>query len=279
MAPRKINGSTALPEAQPLSRRILEIPVSQITPDPNQSFDPAALDPLTRSIETRGLPQPVVVQRTAGDRYILVAGERRFRACRKAGVASILAVVTGGDPLEVAIIENLQREDLGAIEEAEALQSLAEKSRSTHQCLARIVGKSRVAVTESLALLSLPESIRRECRMSDIASKSQLLQIARERDPRRQAALWTALRNHALTVRDARRARQESPHARSRSSVRRIELPALDASVTVSVRRSHASEEEMAEALRRALARLDSGVDGAGGDPPRQEDRLHPLSA
>jgi len=143
-----------------------EVPIASIDPNPHQPrtfFDEEALVTLTSSIRAVGVLQPVLV-RPAGDRFELVAGERRWRAAKRAGLPTIPAVVrTVGDAsaLEHALVENLHREDLNPLEEAAAFQQLIEDFGMTHEDLAQRVGKSRSAVSNTLRLFQLPPSIQK----------------------------------------------------------------------------------------------------------------------
>src|SRR4029078_10115341 len=139
------------------------------------------LSELIASIAEKGILEPLVV-RQRGERFQIVAGERRYQASVQAGLRELPVVIREADDaevLELALIENLQRKDLTAFEESEALHGLADKCGYTHEDLARRLGKSRTAVTESLTLRSMPEEVRRLCRLADISAKSLLLQIVR----------------------------------------------------------------------------------------------------
>lgn len=142
-----------------------EIPVDRITPNPYQPrkhFDATALDELKISIAEFGVLVPIIV-RARGDGYELVAGERRWRACAALGRATIPAIVRGSDDrltLEVAIIENLQRENLNPLEEAAGFQNLIDEFGFTQDQLAARLGKSRPAIANTLRLLGLPDQIK-----------------------------------------------------------------------------------------------------------------------
>lgn len=144
---------------------LMLLPVAQIEPHPDQPrrhFDETALDELAASIAARGVIQPVVVRPLGAGRYQLVAGERRWRASQRARVHEIPAIVRQLDEREVtalALIENLQREDLNPIEEARAYQKLAERDGLTQQEIARFVDKSRSHVANIMRLLTLPEEV------------------------------------------------------------------------------------------------------------------------
>jgi ParB family chromosome partitioning protein len=146
---------------------LVEVPVGSVEPNPHQPrsrFDDDGLAELAASIRELGVLQPILVRPVGSDTYQLIAGERRWRAAQRAGLATIPAVVRSADDertLAEALVENLQREDLGALEEAAAFQRLIEEFGLTHDQVAARVGKSRSAVTNTLRLLHLPASIQR----------------------------------------------------------------------------------------------------------------------
>ncbi len=146
--------------------QLLEIPVGEITPNPHQPrvhFDEASLADLSDSIRELGVLQPLLVRPAEQGGYTLIAGERRWRAARRAGLATVPAVVRTTDDLtsvEQALVENLHREDLTPLEEAAAYQQLIEDFEMTHEQVAVRVGKSRATVTNVLRLLSLPPAIQ-----------------------------------------------------------------------------------------------------------------------
>jgi ParB family chromosome partitioning protein len=141
------------------------LPVAELVPNPHQPrrrFDEAALDELASSLSVRGLIQPIVVRPRDGA-YEIVAGERRWRAAQRArlhDVPVIIRTLDDAQTIELAIIENVQRQDLNAIDEAQAYQRLAIEYGHTQEALARIVGKSRSHVANLLRLLDLPETVR-----------------------------------------------------------------------------------------------------------------------
>lgn len=151
----------------PAGRQVVEVPLEAIAPNPDQprkSFNEATLEALAASIRVHGVVQPIIVQALPGGGYQLVAGERRLRASRLAGKATVPALVveapTGARSLEVALIENVQRENLGPLEEAAAYEELLARGQLTHQELADRMGKSRAAITNSLRLLELPDGVK-----------------------------------------------------------------------------------------------------------------------
>ncbi len=152
--------------ASPSRSAELRLEVSKIRPNPQQprrSFDEAGLDELARSMKAQGLLQPVVVRPLPGGQFELIAGERRWRAAQRAGIHQIPAVVRDVPDeklLELALIENLQREELNAIEEAEAYRILVDDLELTHNEIAERVGKQRTTVANALRLLNLPELVK-----------------------------------------------------------------------------------------------------------------------
>ncbi|MGB5102279.1 MAG: ParB/RepB/Spo0J family partition protein [Steroidobacteraceae bacterium] len=241
--------------------KVVNIPVEAITPNPDQPrtyFDPEALHDLTESIRERGVLQPIIVRRTGDSTFTLIAGERRWRASTAAGLAKIPALIRQKeDPAEIALIENLQRENLNAIEEADSLQRLKERRKLTDEQLGKIIGKSRGSVTESLSLTRLPEDIKGECRTSDKFTKSQLLQVIRQPNSEAQRNLWQAMRDGNVTVREARKT-SKSSSSKSGPKPYKHKFQPDDRTFTVLVtfRKSRPSEDEIRQALRDALKHL-----------------------
>lgn len=154
------------PAAQPVRDASLEVDLDLLTPNrfqPRVMFDDVRLQELADSIKTNGIIQPIVVRRR-GAQYEIIAGERRWRAAQRAGILRVPVVVrevADDNLLQVALIENIQREDLNPVEEAAALQRLIDEFGMTHQRVAEAVGRSRAAVTNLLRLLSLSDEVRR----------------------------------------------------------------------------------------------------------------------
>lgn len=146
---------------------LVEVPVTAVSPNPNQPrrhFDEEGLTELAASISEMGVLQPILVRPLGEGTYELIAGERRLRAAQRAGITTIPAVVRMTDDagsVEQALVENLHREDLTALEEAMAYQQLLEDFELTHDQIATRVGKSRSAITNSLRLLGLPPAVQR----------------------------------------------------------------------------------------------------------------------
>ena len=158
---------TAVTAPPPAPAGLAEIPIEQISPNPYQPrkvFNEASIEELARSVREHGIVQPLVVTR-AGDRFKLIAGERRFRAAMKAGLRTVPVVIKEmmkeGDALQIALIENIQREDLNPMEEASAYHQLHEEFGLTQDEISRRVGKERSTVANFLRLLKLPDAVKK----------------------------------------------------------------------------------------------------------------------
>lgn len=187
-----------------------ELPINEIVPNrdqPRKTFDETALAELAESIKQHGVLQPLLVRPLAAGGYQLVAGERRWRACRMAGLTQVPVVIkelTDTETMEIAIIENLQREDLNPIEEAEGLQALIDKCGYTQEEVAASVGKSRPAIANSLRLLRLPEEVREMTKNGEISAGHARALLAFDND----AMMCECAKNivsKELTVRDVER--------------------------------------------------------------------------
>lgn len=176
-----------------------------IKPDPNQPrkvFEPKALKELSDSIKAKGVLQPVLVRKD-GEGFWLVAGERRYRAAKMAGLEEIPAIFTTGNPSEIALIENLQRENLNPFEEAQAYARMIDEFNYTHEMLAAAIGKARNTITQSLSLNKLPEEIKVACPRADIPKRT-LVEIAKMDSPEKMVALYNRVKDFNLTTDDVR---------------------------------------------------------------------------
>ena len=195
----------AAPDAAEAASGVGEIPVDAIRPNPHQprvKLRDQDLVELAASIEAHGVIQPVIVTRE-GDGYELIAGERRWRAARMAGLTSLPAIIKDAAPqemLELALVENLQREDLNALEQATAYQQLIEQFGLTHEEVARRVGKSRAAITNTLRLLGAARPVQEALLAGKISEGHARALLALERHKAQTAALKTILRKN-LSVR------------------------------------------------------------------------------
>ena len=185
----------------------ITLKISEIEPNKNQprrEFEPEALNELSESIAQHGVLQPLVVRPIFGGGYEIVAGERRFRAARMAGLNEVPVVVrelTDSEAMELALVENLQREDLSDLELAMGYDSLMKEYSMTQEQIAGIVNKSRSAVANTLRLLKLPESIKIMLKNSDITSGHARALLGLEKEDMLETAAKTIIDNN-LSVRE-----------------------------------------------------------------------------
>ncbi len=247
--------------------RVVEIPLLNCLPNPHQPrkvFNPTALKELADSITEHGLLQPITVKRDPKDAecFVIVAGERRYRAFQLLGQKTIPAIITSGKADEIALIENLQRESLTPMEEAEALLRLKEKYQYTQEELAKSIGKARTTITNLLKLNTLPKRIREECSMSNIANRSFLMELARVSEPKEQLALWKDAKERGVTVRQARikkqseKAQQTSDSQRVLSSGKRF-ISDLERLSSNKVQLSNERYEELLDIFNRFVTFMD----------------------
>ena len=187
---------------------VTEIPLKDIRPNPNQprrDFDETSLDELSASIKAKGVLTPVTV-RVVDTGFELVAGERRWRAsknCRKKTIpAYVIAVKDDAEMMEMALIENIQREDLNPLEESEAFAVLNSKFEMSHEAIAQSVGKKRVTVSNSLRLLKLPPDIRQSLRKGAITAGHARAILQAKTGPTMNR-IWQKILNQNLSVRGA----------------------------------------------------------------------------
>jgi ParB family chromosome partitioning protein len=236
------------------------VPIDQLDPNPNQPRQVMGdLSELMASITEKGILEPLVV-RQRGDRFQIVAGERRYQAAVQVGLRDLPVVIRDVDDtemLELALIENLQRKDLTPFEESEALQSLAERCGYTHEDLARRLGKSRTSVTESLTLNAMPEEVRNLCRLADISSKSLLLQVVRQDTPEKMTALIEKMTSQGGVTRQQLRDAAAKPKAgRPKHYVFAYRPTTKAFNLKLSFAKSRASRDEIIDALEAILREL-----------------------
>lgn len=189
-----------------LANTVAEIPVTSIEVNPYQpriEFDEEALAELSESLKIHGLIQPITVRRLAANQYQLISGERRLRASKLAGLEKIPAYVriaNDQEMLEMALVENIQREELNAIEIAHTYQRLIEECSLTHESLAKRVGKSRTLVTNFLRLLKLAPDIKKALQTKEI-TKGHAMALAQVEDIAVQLSILKQVKNLRLSVR------------------------------------------------------------------------------
>jgi ParB family chromosome partitioning protein len=199
---------------------ILRLPLEKLKPNPEQprkSFPEGSISELAESLKRHGLIQPILAEDAGDGSYLIVAGERRFRAAEKAGlreVPVILRSYSQENRLEIALIENVQREDLNPIEEAEAYKALMEMGGRSQEEIADAVGKSRSSVANALRLLKLPPPMIGSLRDGNL-SPGHARAILAIIDPRRRETLFKRILADGISVREAEAAALESNGARS----------------------------------------------------------------
>jgi len=182
------------------------VPIDEIYPNPDQPrkhFDEEALASLAESIRQHGLINPITVNESG----IILAGERRYRACRRLGMREVPVVKMNGS-MEISLVENLQREELHPLEEARGYQALVDGGY-THEDIAQRIGKDRSVVSHSLRLLDLPPDIQAECVTSHNVTKDQLLQVVSASSDDERRAVWASIKE-GKSARAIRRERKES---------------------------------------------------------------------
>lgn len=241
------------------------IPLELIEPNPDQ---PRAmlgnLEELTSSIREKGVLEPILVRAAGPNRYQIISGERRFRAASAAGLGEIPAIEMDADDreaLEIALVENIQRKDLTAFEEAEGFQLLQEKFGYTHEQISQVIGKSRTTITETLLINDVPDRIRALCLEAGIVSKSLLLQICRAGDETAMEQMVRRIAAGSVTREDLRRETREEearPAGRPKHFVFSLKDKSLPFSFNMTFKKSKVEKGEVIEALRAILKRLES---------------------
>jgi ParB family transcriptional regulator, chromosome partitioning protein len=245
------------------------IPVEDIDPNPHQPRQTLGdLSELVSSIREKGVLEPILV-RPRGSRFQIIAGERRYRAASQVGLAEIPCIVRDtddGEMMEIALVENLQRKDLNAFEEADGLRVLAERYGYTHERMAEKIGRSRTSITETLSLTAMPEEVRELCRLADIHSKSLLLQVVRQSDTPKMIALVERLQaqGNGATRAEARRivheAKPKGTRGRPRNFVFKYQPREKTFSLSLQFRKAQVPREEVVGALQAIIDELMAGT-------------------
>ena len=239
------------------------VAIDLLDPNPHQPRQVMGdLSELMASVAEKGIIEPLIV-RQRGGRYQIVAGERRYHAAVQVGLREVPVVVRDVDDAEVmelALIENLQRKDLTAFEEAEALHQLAQRCNYTHEDMARRLGKSRTSITESLSLTNMPDEVRNVCRLADITSKSILLQIVRQSDPQKMLALVERLTAQGgATRQQVRQETAKGKPARPKSFTFNFRPPTKTFALRMRFKKGKVDRAEIIEALESIIKELRAG--------------------
>ena len=236
------------------------VPIDQIDANPNQPRQVMGdLSELMASIAEKGIIEPLIV-RQRGRRFQIIAGERRYQAAVQVGLREIPIVIRESDDnevIEIALVENIQRKDLTAFEEAEALYSLATRCNYTHEDMARRLGRSRTAITESLSLNNMPDEVKNLCRLADIHSKSLLLQIVRQGDHQKMVALIEKIARDGGSTREEVRKEAAKPKAgRPKAFVFSYRAPSKAFKLQLRFTKSKVEREEVISALEAIIQEL-----------------------
>lgn len=235
------------------------IPIDKLVPNPGQPrIETGDLTDLISSIREKGVLEPLLVRPSDVGRFMIISGERRYRASLEAGLTELPCIEMDVDDravAEISLIENLQRKDLTPFEEADGLQALAEKFGYTHEEIARKIGKSRTSITEALSLALIPGDVRELCRRADMTSKSMLLQVVRQPDVDAMRAFVGTVREGGLTRDEARKVRQGKVK-KAKSYVFRYSAKNQSYSMTIKFRKSHVVKRDIESALKDALDHL-----------------------
>jgi ParB family transcriptional regulator, chromosome partitioning protein len=229
---RPLPAAGASPAASAAIEGLKTLPLAALKPNPDQprrSFSEESLAELASSLKTHGLLQPILVEEAGGGAYLIVAGERRYRAAGMAGLAEVPVIVRSFTPekrLEIALIENVQREDLNPVEEAEAYRSLMRMGPRSQEEVADIVGKSRSAVANSVRLLKLSEAVLAALREGSLSvgHAKALLSVV---DPSRRDILFARIVAEGISVRESETAASElnSPRPAAAKGAPKAEKP------------------------------------------------------
>ena len=252
------------PEGEAIGRLI---PIEDIEANPHQPRRSLGeLAELTASIREKGILEPLLVRTIEGRRYQIIAGERRYRAAVEAGLDEIPCIIresSDAETMELALIENLQRKDLTAFEEADGLLALAESHGYTHEKMAEKLGKSRSSITETLSLAAMPEEVRQMCRLADIQSKSLLIQVVRQTDSKKMMALLERFQKEGVSTRNEARqvvgGRKKASPGRPKNFVFRYQPKAKNFKLALQFRRSEVDRDEIIRALRAIIQELSEG--------------------
>jgi ParB family chromosome partitioning protein len=236
------------------------IAIEKLEPNPQQPrIEMGDLADLIASVKEKGILEPLLVRPSeVGGRYMIISGERRYRAAIEAELREVPCIemdVDDREVAEIALIENLQRKDLTPYEESEGLLALIERFSYTHEEVAQKVGKSRSSITETLSIASMPAEVRDQCRAANISSKSLLLQVARQNDQESMLDFVKRIATQGLNRDEARQARKQK-QTRAQPFVYRYQAPTRDFTIEVKFRRSSVEHEDLVRAVRTALEEL-----------------------
>ena len=243
------------------------VSVELLDPNPEQPrVEIGDLSELITSVKEKGVLEPLLVKPSQQKgRWMIIAGERRWRAATAAGLRDVPCIemdVDAASVAEIALIENMQRKDLTPWEEADGLAALCQRYGYTHEDVSKKVGKSRSTVTEAITLAAIPEEIREECRRADINVKSVLLQVVRQPDNDSMREMIKLLSKKDLTRDEARtlireRKNREAGAEITKPFIFRCHLPTPNVKVEVKFSKSEVEKAEIVNALKSVLRELE----------------------
>jgi ParB family chromosome partitioning protein len=242
------------------------LPIELIEPNAEQPRTQLGnIEELAASIREKGILEPILVRLIGPNRYQIISGERRYRAATLAGLDEIPAIeldVDDKEQLEIALIENIQRKDLTAFEEAEGLYVLQQKFGYTHEKISQVIGKSRTTVTETLLINEIPDRIRLMCREAGISNKSVLVQVARASSEEAMEQVVRAFAAGELSREDLRRQTAAKPEpkkaGRPKNFTYALKDKSLPFTLNLAFRKPNVEKSEVIEAVRELLKRLES---------------------
>ncbi len=223
------------------------------------------IEELAASIREKGVLEPILVRVIGPNRYQIISGERRYRAATLAGLDEIPAIeldVDDKEQLEIALIENIQRKDLTAFEEAEGLYVLQQKFGYTHEKISQVIGKSRTTVTETLLINDIPDRIRVMCREAGISNKSVLVQVARASSEEAMEQVVRAFAAGELSREDLRKQTASKPEpkkaGRPKNFTYALKDKSLPFTLNLAFKKPNVEKTEVIEAVRELLKRLEA---------------------
>ncbi|MBN2643878.1 MAG: ParB/RepB/Spo0J family partition protein [Desulfuromonadaceae bacterium] len=242
--------------------QLYQIPLNQLQPDPDQPrkhFSEEALEELTKTILEHGILQPVLFTCLSDGHLRLISGERRYRAALRAGLMHIPAIYKQQASHAIALIENIVRENLSPIEEAEAIQKLIDEKVCSQKDLPQKLGKAKSTISEILSLNRLPEDIKAECRTNNRIPRGILIEVAKKRKPSTMRTLYNRYKEKGLTRGEVRKVARK-PQDRSAAQDIEQAIAQLNRKIERIYERGFTTHEEQ-EQIESTLNELKKGIE------------------
>jgi ParB family chromosome partitioning protein len=242
------------------------LPLDMVEANPDQPRTSLGnIEELAASIREKGVLEPILVRQIGPNKYQIISGERRYRAAAMVGLDEIPAIeldVDDKEQLEIALIENIQRKDLTAFEEAEGFLLLQQRFGYTHEKISQVIGKSRTTITETLTINEIPARIRAICREAGITNKSVLVQIARAGSEESMEQVVRAFAAGELSREELRKQTAARPEPRKagrpKNFVFEVKDKSLPFSLNMAFKKPTVEKSEVIDALRELLKRLEA---------------------